>query len=244
MNKQELIAWAKTNCVCWAGLTAEQRDFLERRKKDVGQYFGEEGKCISVGFLLIPPQPMRYNHVLRLRPDYEPEPELKWYVHPQEMTLHQWKEGHCLGWLEVTPEYADYLRKPRGEGWELRMAKDGDTVKIYNHSGELDVVIVGDLTDRGPRDRGIRWCRVKPRMVWQEYAVVPELFSDDWCIEGKHSASASYTYLDNAPRMQGFGGTKYRRPDGTLTEFLPFTNSATDDGPATPVKVRFWEPVQ
>ncbi len=81
----------------------------------------------------------------------------------------------------------------------------------------------------------------KPAMDWREYAVEPELFSGDWCIIGKHSASASYTYLDHAPRMQGFGGTQYRMPGGTLTTFIGRLPLCYDEGPATPVKVRFWE---
>ncbi len=251
MNERELIRWAKTNCVCWAGLTPEQREFLERHKKDVGRYFGYDDEmmqatgvdmtCSGVGSIRIPPIAGCDGYVFRLRPDYEPEPELRWYVNRQTHQVVHASDAVSSRWLEVTPEYANYLRKSLGDGWELRMGKVGD-VAISRWGGH-HVTLNCDLKDVSADDRGIRWVKVKPRMGWREYRVEPELFSGDWCIVGKHSASASYTYLDNAPRIPGFGGTQYRRPNGTLTDYVATLVFMTDEGPATPVKVRFWEAI-
>jgi hypothetical protein len=135
--------------------------------------------------------------------------------------------------IEVTPEYAEYLRKDYGPGWELRLGKDGDTVMVYTHSGDLDVVLAGDLTDRGPSDRGIRWVKVKPAMEWREYAV-----SDNAYI---YHIPEKGIPLSCAMDCIGFGGVQYRRLDGTLTSFAGYLPCNLENGPVTPVKVQFWE---
>ncbi len=152
MNEREMIAWAKTNCVCWAGLTPEQRGFFERHKKDVGRYFGKGQECESVGRLVMPPMSGHYGIVPRLRPDYEPEPE-------------------------------------------------------------------------------------KPRMGWREYEVKTSKYGF-YAVPAKGGRD-----LSRCIDSPGFGGTQFRLPNGPLTDYVATLVFMTDEGPATPVKVRFWEAI-
>ncbi len=152
MNERELIRWAKTNCVCWAGLTSEQREFLERHKENVGLYAGPGFECLHEGDYKLPPREGCWGDTYRLRPDYEPEPE-------------------------------------------------------------------------------------KPRMGWREYAVNEH--GESYYVQ-MHGGTYA---LDAMPRVKGFGGTQFRLPNGPLTDYVATLVFMTDEGPATPVKVRFWEAI-
>jgi hypothetical protein len=108
MTEKEIIKAAKTNWMCWQGLKVQQpevAEWMERHWEDIGM----PTRCKRDGWVkTFNREPF---NVYRLRPDYEP---LKWFFHPST--------GHVIprntmteneppsDWMEVTPEYAEYLR--------------------------------------------------------------------------------------------------------------------------------------
>jgi hypothetical protein len=153
MDEARMIERAKTNWKCWQGLRETEPDlaeWMEAHRADC-RYVNP-----STGVLdRHEPELDAPFAIYRLRPDYEPE---RWWFH--ELTGKVRSESQTLnGWLEVTDEYADYLRnKPEGE-WELRRVVAGDNYfdiygrELFRRTG---------VDDFGPEDRGYRWC--KPRV--------------------------------------------------------------------------------
>jgi hypothetical protein len=94
-------------------------------------------------------------NVYRLRPDYEP---VRWWF---DTIMKDVRQGSCAVYsacVEVTAEYADYLRTPVECYSELRMVKSGDEyIGVFG----LSLAAGDDMTDTGPDDRGYRWCKPK-----------------------------------------------------------------------------------
>ncbi len=177
MSERDLIERAKRNMVCLDGLDRDDPElaaFLLERWEDVGVYCGDKCPCVDTGRLSV----RSGINVYRLRPDYEPEPD-RWWFHPRvgKVSRHgpaPWGDGG--GWLEVTPEYAAYLRNKPGEGWELRKQRSGDTVIAWNGEKAGGECSVGhDWHPDRPDDRGYRWCRIEK----EEAPASPEVKDPD-----------------------------------------------------------------
>ena len=151
------------------------------------------------------------------------------------------------GALEVTAEYADYLRnKPDGE-WELRIPKDGDEIMDTDgmgyRCGKLYITV-----DLSPRDRGYRWCKPKtPATGWREYPVIAR--RGVYYVKGYNGSDMA---LHKALCRVSFGGMQYEGQDTWCALVAAYVDSGGlhtfshkhDSKLATPVKVRFWEAKQ
>jgi hypothetical protein len=236
MTEQEIIAAAKTNWLAWQGLRELQPEvaaWMEGHKEDcrVLQYY--DGVMLDADRVAFDCA----GSVYRLRPDYEPE---RWWFCAK--TLKVFTNGSaiepCEDCVEVTPEYAEYLRnKPDGE-WELRMAKAGDET---NECFKLPC----DLEDCGPSDRGYRWCKPKqPEAGWREYRL--EARNGVYYVKGYRGGDMA---LHKALCRVGFGGVQFEGCDAWSMLVAAYRRDETlyiyDSGEipsvtATPIKVRFW----
>jgi len=121
MNEQQLIEWAKTNFVCWDGLTQEQREFLVVHREDVGRY----GQMGLVGQMFLPPRECDGELVFRIRPDYEPPEVGRWVEYAVEIDRHghysiQAKERYSLGAMPSFPGFGGVkFRMPGGAETEF-----------------------------------------------------------------------------------------------------------------------------
>jgi len=245
MTEQEIIKAAKTNWLAWQGLKELQPEvalWMEGHKKDLG-YMNQIGKIDGIGML--------HNigtsawTIYRLRPDYEPH---RYWFQPSSGTVYQGAGfGDDSGWLEVTAEYAEYLRrKPDGE-WELRIVKAGD---IY-WSSALGVNVANadfDLINT-IHDRCYRWCKPKqPEAGWREYRV--EARNGVHYVKGYKGGDMA---LHKALCRVGFGGVQfdgqkerhwwYMNISMLITEsgYIGECDDGVENKPAVPVKARFWE---
>jgi hypothetical protein len=245
MTEQEIIAAAKTNWLAWQGLKELQPEvaaWMDGHKSDCGYYDAEFNKVLDVGGLNLDCR----CEIYRLRPDYEP---VKWWFLPPDKTLAQYGIVEChperpnASWLEVTPEYADYLRnKPDGE-WELRMAKKGDICWDW----KVLMVLNGDYGDIDATDRGYRWCKVAkpgPAYGWREYAVTER--NGVYYVKGYRGGDMA---LHKALCRVGFGGVQFEGlndwsmvvPAFIGSHGMLMYSSIKGATLATPIKTRFWE---
>jgi len=240
MTEQEMIKAAKTNWLAWQGLKELQPEvaaWMEGHSNDcrvLKHYNAEIIDSARVDFNCT-------GSVYRLRPDYEPE---RWWFH--ELTGKVRNESQTLnGWLEVTPEYAEYLsNKPDGE-WELRMFEFGDTIMGYGGIGGKVVCYWYPSCPWGKKDRGYRWCKPKATHGWREYAVVER--NGSYYVKGYRGGDMA---LHKALCRVGFGGVQFEgcntwsmlvaayRRDETL---YIYDSGEIPSVTATPIKVRFWE---
>jgi hypothetical protein len=249
MTEQEIIKAAKTNWLAWQGLRElqpEVADWMESHAEDCRVLFG-------INFL--GKVAVKYDcplTIYRLRPDYEPEPVARWWFCPTINRTHQQEGNVCSACMEVTSEYAGYLRnKPDGE-CELRTPKKGDLFyENYGNSFEWDRA--ENDWDVFPYPQfHLRWCRPKqPEAGWREYAVKPIDGEDYICADDDALAT-----LDVAKREHGaygrFGGVQFEGQKGgnwfMQTSLLMTANGTLTDSdcdynlmPAVPVKARFLE---
>lgn len=179
--------------------------------------------------------------------------EKRWWFDTGGKSVFQSDEKFCGDVIEVTAEYAEYLRnKPDGE-WELRKPTEkGDQyVNMYNGNIEYAYSCSAPKNglDIGPQDRGYRWC--KPRKVagWVEYPI--EAVNGIYCVIGLNGGKWR---LDKAANRVGFGGVQFDRGINQDRWFMITTKLADNDGlyesgldcetrliPAVPVRARFWE---
>jgi hypothetical protein len=152
--------------------------------------------------------------------------------------------GDNKDWLEVTPEYAEYLHnKPEGE-WELRIPNIGDVVTPRIPFAEKTATV--DYTDAGVIDRGYRWCKPKqPKAGWRVYDVVE--MHGMYYVDFKDEYKRLYECQD----IVGFGGVQFegQRVDCWSMStcacidkdgYMP-TFAEDDEVPAVPIRARFWE---
>jgi len=249
MTEQEIIAAAKTNWLAWQGLRELQPEVAAWMEEHKADCVWHDHVCNIRG----PVARFLDGYVYRLRPDYEPV--LKWFFHPatlQVIPRNMMTENEPgKDWLEITADYAAYLRnKPDGE-WELRMAKAGECYWcMYDKEPET---FGSDLADIGPKDRGYRWCKPKqPEAGWREYAVVERKGS--YMIDGYGNATSGLN-LYKALGRGGFGGVQFegQRHSAWMMQInyliddagmLMHCEKAGTCKPAIPVKVRFWEAQQ
>ena len=155
MTENEIVAAAKTNWLAWQGLKELQPEvaaWMEGHRADC--------RVMDCEHATLNKREIGFNSegcVYRLRPDYE---QLKWWF---DTITKDVRQGSCAvhsACVEVTAEYADYLRnKPDGE-CELRIPKAGEVYFcMYDKSPET---VPYHLTDLGDGDRGYRWCKPKP----------------------------------------------------------------------------------
>jgi hypothetical protein len=157
MNEQRMIEKAKANLMRHAGVKATDPELAAWMEGHAADCYVLDPDANGVNF----DSP---GSVYRLRPDYEPK---KWWFAPSTKTVidkpsdFAWRNHE--DWLEVTAEYAAYLRdKPEGD-WELRRVVVGDNYfdiygrELFRRTGVDDI---------GPEDRGYRWC--KPRVDMDE----------------------------------------------------------------------------
>jgi len=175
---------------------------------------------------------------------YEPE---RYWLNTNTMEIQQKPEGHHWVnpefFIEVTPEYAEYLRnKPDGE-WELRMVVVGNVYRQFGSS--LVSTACRNVQDDGPHDRGYRWCRPKVTHGWREYAVVER--NGVYYVKGYRGGDMA---LHKALCRVGFGGVQFEGCDTWSMLVAAYRRDETlyiyDSGEipsvtATPIKVRFWE---
>jgi len=170
----------------------------------------------------------------------EPEPTRWWFDRDRKAVTDDAGRLPFAMDVEVTPEYAEYLRDNPGEGWELRMSKVGDICVSwdYRQPHESNAFLrVGDTIDIGPDDRGYRWCKAKPAAGWREYPV--EARNGVWMVMDYHGGALT---LHKAMSRVGYGGVRWRKPDGTRTATgCMWSRTFVDGRPWKPVAVRFWE---
>jgi len=246
MTEQEIIKAAKTNWLAWQGLKELQPEvaaWMEGHKEDcrVLQYY--DGVMLDADRVAFDCA----GSVYRLRPDYEPPKPDRWWFCAK--TLKVFTNGSaiepCEDCVEVTPEYAEYLRnKPEGE-WELRMFEFGDTIMGYGGIGGKVVCYWYPSCPWDKKDRGYRWCKPKVTHGWREYAVVER--GGAYMVMGLLGAPIS---LAKCAGRVGFGGVQFKgcntwsmlvaayRRDGTL---YIYDSGEIPSVTATPIKVRFWE---
>jgi hypothetical protein len=188
MTEQEIITAAKTNWLAWQGLKEllpEVAAWMEAHKDKLvlfgsSQYWIERGK---------PNDAPCGDVVYRLRPDYE---QLKWWF---DTITKDVRQGSCAvhsACVEVTAEYADYLRTPVDGYPELRVPQIGDI--ICGTGSSRDVVVTFVIGDEGPDDRGYRWCKQKPDIA--------QLRRD--LVEARaRMMDATEAYLDAKHRLDG-----------------------------------------
>jgi hypothetical protein len=153
--------------------------------------------------------------------------------------------------LEVTADYAEYLRKkPDGE-WELRKYGNGDTIFTFGlkNGGREQVAGWDHITDTAS-DRGYRWCKPKqPESGWREYAITRD--DRGFCVWTDMGDRWPLHMLSDSPTTLGlFGGVQFEGSDtwsimvaayrlgGTLHLY---DSDEIPPVPAVPVKCRFWE---
>jgi len=180
------------------------------------------------------------------------EPD-RWWFCPGSKCVYVGAKPEGNPSVEVTPEYADYLRnKPDGE-WELRNDWTyGGIVIGWPHQEEYTVQIVAPI-DHGTADRGYRWCKPKaPAYGWREYAVVERKGS--YMIDGYGNATSGLNLYKALGRV-GFGGVQFegQRHSAWMMQInyliddagmLMHCEKAGTCKPAVPIKVRFWEAQQ
>jgi hypothetical protein len=165
----------------------------------------------------------------------EPEPTRWWFDRDRKAVTDDAGRLPFAMDVEVTPEYAAYLRKNPGDGWELRMVKRDDQFVAY-YGGGIDFAD-HDAEDCGPHDRGYRWCKAKPAAGWREYPV--EARNGVWMVMDYHGGALT---LHKAMSRVGYGGVRWRKPDGTRTATgCMWSRTFVDGRPWKPVAVRFWE---
>jgi hypothetical protein len=198
MTEQEIIEYAKQNEYCWAG--------LQRRHPEVAAWMiKHKDNCAWIDHECKLRNTVRQyvdGYVYRLRPDYEPEQEMRSWFEPATGAVREYiASANVMGWLEVTPEYAEYLRnKPEGE-WELQIPTIGDIVRSLYYGDDRGA---NDAVFNGVGDRGYRWCKVEPKAGWRVYEVKP--------MSGKYRVVMGDGYaplLSNAANLVGFGGVQF-----------------------------------
>jgi len=249
MTEQEIIKLAKTNWLAWQGLKELQPDvaaWMEKHCKECDYPYGDEWLGLS------PCDTFCNSVVYRLRPDYEP---LRYWFDPQSKVIYNsLYKGDKRMMLEVTADYAEYLRKkPDGE-WELRKYGNGDTIFTFGlkNGGREQVAGWDHITDTAS-DRGYRWCKPKqPESGWREYAITRD--DRGFCVWTDMGDRWPLHMLSDSPTTLGlFGGVQFEGQNepywfmsinmlidycGTIMSvaFPHETNT-----PAVPVKCRFWE---
>jgi hypothetical protein len=96
MTEQEIIEFAKTNDYCWAGLQRrhpEVADWMELHWDHTRLLMADET------ILCKPTSNGWPGNVYRLRPDYEPEPEMRWTRRPSVEAENIQKARSCIGLL-------------------------------------------------------------------------------------------------------------------------------------------------
>ncbi len=148
-----------------------------------------------------------------------------------EQELIAWAKDNNMCWNGLTAEEREFFER------------HGNDVGQYYGVG-LECVNVGncavpphpvydDMVFRLRRDYEPE--PVKPAMGWREYVVELDKIVNEYWVPEKG------LLLSGIINNPGFGGTQYRMPDGNLTAFIGCLPNTHGDGPAIPVKVRFWE---
>jgi len=157
MDEKAIIEKAKTNRMCHAGVRETDPELAAWME-------GHRADCLCMDFhgvfwAITDIDDFRMiGRVYRLRPDYEP---LRYVFDPVTLAVEDTHDAAIrFGWLEVTAEYANYLRTPVDGYPELRKPEKGDCFWSATCGGPLTPDC--DFEDDGPADRGYRWC--KPRV--------------------------------------------------------------------------------
>jgi hypothetical protein len=193
MTENEIITAAKTNWLAWQGLKELQPEvaaWMEGHEDDL---------IVHTGTRWVQGHSTFDGGINRLRPDYE---QLKWWFLPlgcgtfSNPQLEQCSKQPNTNWLEVTAEYADYLRnKPDGE-WELRKPDSGEQILIWINGRFSRPMTAGNgikMNDT-PADRGYRWCKPKPDIAQLRRELVEAR---------ARMMEATEAYLDAKHRLDG-----------------------------------------
>lgn len=230
------LEWAKTNWTALAGLCPEAITYLREHRRHVGLL--SDGCLWGVGDLQIDSP----NSVYRISPDFQLK---KWFLHKLDLRIYETSAPVPAGFenmvCEITSAYALHLQAKPEKGFVLRMAKADDL--IWDPGIQQIVPAEVDFTDRGPDDRGYRWCQVR-----KEPWIVRNVFE----MNGRYNVDTARgtMSLDSASGLATFGGVQfkdqvdkmewYMQTHQFLEAYSGFPSTIDPDArPAVPIRARF-----
>jgi hypothetical protein len=179
------------------------------------------------------------------------EPNVKWWFDPRQ-------EEECrvmccatkpdTNYVEITPEYAEYLRNKPVERCVIKIPEQGDTYLAL--SGGWNTKPTNAKFGENEKEP-YRWCKIEKIAGWRVYDVVAQNGS---YIVKDYRGTKNGMALGKASGRVGFGGVQFEgqnnsiwhmitsmfiSPRGYMTSHACSGNG--DDKPAVPIRARFRE---